>query len=85
MQLTFRIDDNNFLTVNVRISDAGASEYQDGPEVSAAVISDQKLSDIEASQLLDVVGQVVDHLTAADKPAPPSNDDWRAKFRSGKL
>lgn len=85
MQLTFRIDDNNYISVSTKLEGPDPSQPENGPEVVAAVVIDSKLSDLEAPQLLDIVGQVVDHLTTVQQaPVAPDENDWRVAFRAGK-
>lgn len=85
MQLTIRIDDHNYLSISTKLEGPDPSQPENGPEVVAAVVTDSKLSDLEAPQLLDIVGQVVDHLTTVQQPPVPSDEnDWRMAFRAGK-
>ena len=87
MQLQFRIDDNNYLTYELHISSTGLGPDGNSPEVSAVTVNAQatKLSNISDNQLLDVVDQVLGHLTAPDS-GPETHtpvDDWHEQFRKG--
>lgn len=85
MQFKIWIDDGNYLIVSAKLQDAGTGKSADGPEVLAAAIVDAKLSNIESDELLDVVGQVVDHLTASKQPPASPQEDWRDLFRRGRI
>lgn len=81
MQFQIRINENNYVTINTILQAARSDESTDSPEVTAATITEQKLSDVKLTQLLDVVGQVIDELSAPPPSSEPINDDWRADFR----
>lgn len=85
MQLRFWIDDNNYADVTVALENARNDSDDGMPEVAAARITDHKLSDLQIDELLDLVGQVIDHLTVKPQPKARDKDDWRERFRSGKL
>lgn len=86
MQLTFRIDNNNFVTFDIRLEETSYSGSAGDAEIAAAVISDHKLSDLEMDQLADIVGQTLDHWQGkTQRPGPSPQDDWRDKFRRGEL
>ena len=85
MQLQFRIDDSNYLTYELSISKPSARGTEDGPEVTATLLVDHKLSSIAEAQLLDVVAQTIDHLTAPDPGEITSKEDWREAFREDRL
>lgn len=76
MQLTFRIDDSNYVTTDLRIQATGDDGYADGPEVIAAVVSDSKLSNIEQDQLLDLAADVLDFLAAKHPVKTGPRPDW---------
>ena len=79
MQLKFWLDETNFLTVECTLSADDESGPDGFVEVTAAVIADSQLSNILQDQLLDIIGQIADHLgTAQQVPAPAA--DWRAEF-----
>ncbi len=76
MQLQFWLDNDNRVVVDLQLSSVGNSGSESGPEVTAAIISDTKLSHIKADELLDIAGQALDHLEAgSSQPAPQA--DWR--------
>ena len=84
MQFTIRVDANNHLTVSTILRKSDDPQYADRPELAAATISDKQLSDITENQLFDILGQVIDHFTHTDVPAPTGpNEDWRENFRAG--
>lgn len=85
MQLQFRIDDTNYVTVQCELSKPRAGQSADGPEVTAAVVVDSKLSNLEIDDIFDVAGQILDHLTATAPPAPSPNEDWRDMFRRNQI
>ena len=86
MQLQFRIDDANYLVVDVKFEETSFTGRQGDAEIAAAVVSDHKLSDLEMDQFTDLVGQVLDHLQGrSERPQPRAQDDWREKFRRGEL
>lgn len=83
MQLKFWIDDSNYVTVLCQLEKPGPGEDESLPDVVAARVSDSKLSDIKVDQLLDIAGQIVDHLTQREAPRVSPQDDWRDAFRRG--
>lgn len=83
MQFTFRIDDANFVTFKLKLQDAGDQSFVDGPEVIAAIITEQALPDIEIDQLYSVAGQILDHVTTRVQEPVALKDDWRDAFRRG--
>lgn len=85
MQLQFRIDNSNYLTYKLGLSSPSARSADDGPEITAVVLEDKQLSAIKEDQLLDVVAQVLDHLTAPDPGELTHKDDWREQFRNDEL
>lgn len=86
MQFTFRIDSDNYITYKLSLQNVSNGEFRDGTEVVAAVIADKKLSNIEMDDLLDVAGQLLDHVTPRHRPTADSpNEDWRDLFRRGEL
>lgn len=85
MQLKIWIDDDNWLTIDLKLSETRISGSENGPEVIAAFVSDKKLSHIEIDEVFDIAGQAIDHLTAIVDTTPTKNDDWRDKFRRGEL
>lgn len=81
MQLQFRVDDNNSLTVDFKLSKASPGGFTDGPEIISAVVSDSKLSDLTADQLFDLAGQIVDYFSQPhQEPKPVAEGDWRHEF-----
>ena len=62
MQLQFRIDDTNHITVDFQLSNAGDNGTNHSPEVTAAIITDKKLSLLSQDQIIDLAGQCIDHL-----------------------
>lgn len=86
MQLTFRIDGDNYITYQLKLSAADNYQPEDGPEVIAALVSESKLSQLEMDEFLGIVAQTLDHVTSAPaRPVEETKDDWRHLFRSGKL
>ena len=84
-QIELRVDDNNHITVAAELQAASPDESTDIPEVIAARVVNSKLSDLGQDQLLNTVGQIVDHLTTVQQaPVDRSGYDWRADFRRGK-
>ena len=75
MQLTFRIDDNNFLTFDLQLQRVAGNESDAGPELIAAVVTDSKLSNISDDDLMRLVEQVVDY-TARPQGADKPSGDW---------
>ena len=77
MQLQFRIDDNNFIAVNLTLSANDSNNSEHRPEVSAAVVVDSKLSDLSDVELLDLAGQALDYIQSEVSPAAKSpSGDW---------
>lgn len=79
MQLQFRIDDNNVITVDLQLQRASALGHEGRAEVIAAVVSDAKLSNLQADELLDLAGQAIDMLTTVQQQRPSSDwftDEW---------
>lgn len=87
MQLTFRIDDNNYLTFDLQLQASGPAGYQDGPELIAAAVSDSKLSQLEHDAVLDIAGQVVDYFSRDQQSTSPGPDwfekEWLPATRVG--
>lgn len=85
MQFQIRINDRNYLTLDVELQAASSDTPDDIPEVVKATVLDAKLSDVREDQLLSVVGQAIDALYAVPEPAPNRDllwgDDERAAFR----
>lgn len=80
MQLKLWIDDDNYLTVNMRVQNIDDGSPEGGVELSAVYVEDKKLSNITEAQILDLAGQVADALTTIEQ-APPAKEDWRDAFR----
>lgn len=79
MQLQFRIDDTNYVTVSFQLQKSGNSGFTDGPEVIAATIADSKLSDITNDQLFDLAAAVLEHFEQPQASSGTS-PDWRSEF-----
>ena len=77
MLITIRIDDNNYVTFNTLLGAAVSNGSDSVPEVTAASISDSKLSDIGLPQLLAITGDVLDYVAAESSPAQNApSGDW---------
>lgn len=77
MQLTLRIDDNNFITLHLLTTPSGDTGPDAVPEVGAASIADSKLSNISQDQLLALTADALDYLQAEKSPAQASPaGDW---------
>ena len=72
MQLTFRIDDRNYLTFDLRFQTAGPGSYASGPELIAATVSDSKLSELSDADVIAIAEQVIDYCSRdqTDNSAP---------------
>lgn len=75
MQLQFRIDDTNYVTIDLQLQTATLGGPATGPEVLAAVVTDSKLSRLSHDQLLDLVGQVVDYFSRSQE-GQKTSADW---------
>jgi len=75
MQLTFRIDDRNYLTFDLRFQTAGPGSYASGPELIAASIADTELSQLTEADLFNLAAQIVDYFSR-DQQAPKKAGDW---------
>jgi len=76
MQLTLRIDDNNYVTYAVKFSPADPQQPSAGPELIAATLSDSKLSLLSQTDILDLTAQIVDYFSVSQS-APKNADDWQ--------
>lgn len=90
MLIQIRIDENNFVVLNARIRAPIAGGDEDGPTVVEATVSEQKLSNIQADDLLGVVGDCIEYiLGGVAQPSVESGSAWgdeeRRLFRQGKL
>lgn len=79
MQFQFRVDDDNYLTIELQLQVAGPESAQNGPELIAATVVDSKLSMLQDDELFDLAAQIVDYFSRsqADHGAP---SDWRAEW-----
>ena len=82
MQLTLRIDDNNYLTYNISLSPPDGNGQDTGPEVGAASLADSKLSNLEHAQILGLTTDLIDYLESESSPAQsaPSGDWFTSEF-----
>ncbi len=79
MQLQLRIDDGNFLDVTYTLQASSDGQPHSGPEVTQAAITNSKLSNLTADQILDITAQVIDFFAAETSPgAKAPEGDWFA-------
>ena len=77
MQLQLRIDDDNFVDITFSLSAADAGQPDSGPEVSQAVVTNSKLSNLKTSDIFDITSQVLDFFAAETRPANSApSGDW---------
>ena len=77
MQLTIRFNDTDSVTFAVKVQNVGDDKSNYVPEVVSATITDKKLSSASVDDILDVTGQVLDHMAGPlpEYEEPPK--DWR--------
>ncbi len=80
MQLQFRIDDTNYITVEFQLQSTGADSSSDRPQIIAATVTDTKLSQLKTDDILDLAAQIVDYFSVAPQADKPAGDwftnDW---------
>lgn len=77
MQFQFRIDDSNSVTFNVQLANADSSGFADGPEVIAATVLDEKLSQLSFDQIVGLAAQLVDYFSRPQESGIASRaPDW---------
>ena len=88
MQLSLRIDDNNYLAIALQLQNAGNNQSADGPELVSATVVDSKLSQLSDHDILAITAQVVDYFSRDQRSSetPPDwyNDIWLPATRQDK-
>lgn len=91
MLIQIRIDDSNYVVLDARIRAPIAGGDEDGATLVTAAVAESKLSNIQADDLLGLVGDCVEFIMgeSAAAPAVGSSSAWgdeeRRLFRQGKL
>ena len=84
MLIQVRFDDSNYITFNCTFSRPSDSAFVSGPELTAAVVSDSKLSKLSEAEVHHILGELVDYFSRHQgMPEQPSDwyDEWLQQTR----
>ena len=77
MLVELRIDNTEYVALNVRTQNVSDTSAEDIHEVVAAVIANEKLSKLQVNQVFDIVGQALDYFAEPTSEFTSAPKDWR--------